>query len=313
LLRVLVTGGAGYIGSTLVPILLKNGHDVTVIDSFEFQQTSLLDCCANEKFRVIRGDVRDYALVDEELGKHDVIVPLAAIVGAPASNRQPEATKAINFEAIRHMVSKLSVDQRVLFPVTNSGYGIGESGKYCTEESPLNPLSLYGTTKVDAEKLLQDSGQAVTFRLATVFGMSPRMRIDLLVNDFVYRAVYDRFIVLFESHFKRNYIHVRDIANTFMFALDNWAQMSGETYNVGLSEANLSKAELCERIHAVVPDFHVLESEFGKDPDKRDYIVSNDKIESLGWRPKHNLDQGIRELVKGYQIIRNGGQFDNLG
>ena len=311
--RVLVTGGAGYIGSILVPTLLAQGHEVTVIDSFLFGQTSLLDCCVNPNFRVLKGDVRDYDLVAKELAQHDVIIPLAAIVGAPACTRYPDATRAINLEAIRFMASKLGADQRVIFPVTNSGYGVGESGQYCTEESPLRPITLYGHTKVEAEAILLDKGCAVTLRLATVFGMAPRMRIDLLVNDFVYRAVYDRFVVLFEAHFKRNYIHVRDIATAMLFVLDNYDSMRGQTYNCGLSDANLSKRELCEKIKSHLPDFHILESEVGQDPDKRDYIVSNAKIEAAGWRPRHSLDDGIKELIKGYTMIRNGGRFDNLG
>lgn len=311
--RVLVTGGAGYIGSILVPMLLREGFAVTVIDNFGYRPTSLLDCCADENFDVIKGDVRDRTLLEREIARHDIVIPLAAIVGAPACDRQPEAAVTINRDAVQHLADCLSPDQRIVFPVTNSGYGIGEQGKFCTENSPLNPVSLYGRSKVEAEKVLQEIGQAITFRLATVFGMSPRMRLDLLVNDFVYRAVTDRAVVLFEAHFKRNYIHVRDVANTFLFGLENWDRMKGETYNVGLSEANLSKAELCERIQRIVPEFHFLESPIGQDPDKRDYIVSNEKIESLGWRPQHGLDDGIRELVKGYRIIRDGGAFDNLG
>lgn len=312
-MKVLVTGGAGYIGSILVSELLSLGHEVTVLDNFLFRQTSLLYNCANPRFNVIKGDVRDTVLMEKEYPKYDLIVPLAGIVGAPACARHPETTKQVNYDAVVHMVKHLSKDQRVLNPVTNSGYGIGEKDKYCTEESPLNPISLYGITKVDAEKVLLDWGNAACFRLATVFGMAPRMRIDLLVNDFTYRAVYDRFIVLFESHFKRNYIHVRDVTNAFLFGLDNWDQFKGETFNVGLSDANLSKWELCERIKAQLPNFYFVEAEVGEDPDKRDYIVSNEKIEGCGWRPQHSLDNGIRELIKGYTMVRNGGQFDNLG
>ena len=310
--HILVTGGAGYIGSILVPELLRRGAAVTVIDNFMYKQASLLHSCSSPDFRVIRGDVRDRTLMAREVPAHDVIVPLAAIVGAPACERQPEVATAVNLESIRELAGLVSSGQRILFPVTNSGYGIGESDKYCTEESPLNPVSLYGRDKVAAERVLLETGVAATFRLATVFGTSPRMRLDLLVNDFVYRAVYDRFIVLFESHFKRNYIHVRDVTGVFLFALENWQMTEGQTFNVGLSDANLSKRELCEHIQAIVPDFHVFESEIGKDPDKRDYVVSNDKIESLGWRPQHDLDDGIRELVKGYTMIRNAGSFDNL-
>ena len=312
-MKILVTGGAGYIGSILVPELLARGHDVTVLDSFMFHQTSLLQNCANPAFNVVRGDVRDTTLMESEYPKYDIVIPLAGIVGAPACARHPDTTRQVNFEAIRHMVGCLSKDQRVINPVTNSGYGIGEKDSLCTEESPLNPISLYGITKVEAEKVLLDWGSAACFRLATVFGMSPRMRLDLLVNDFTYRAVNDGFIVLFESHFKRNYIHVRDVAGAFLMALDRWDDFKGETFNVGLSEANLSKWELCERIKAVVPKFYFVEAKAGEDPDKRDYIVSNEKIEGRGWRPQHSLDTGLRELVKGYTMIRNGGQFDNLG
>lgn len=310
--RILITGGGGYIGSVLTRALLARGNAVTVIDNFMYRQTSLLDCCADPNFTLIRGDVRDNGLLLREVKRHDVIIPLAAIVGAPACDRTPDAATAINRDQIAAITAGVSSSQLVLYPNTNSGYGVGETGKFCTEESPLRPVSLYGRVKVEAEKILQDAGRAVTFRLATVFGASPRMRIDLLVNDFVYRAVTDRYVALFESHFKRNYIHVRDVAAAFLFALDNRDRMLGETYNVGLSDANLSKAELCERIRAALPDFHVFESEFGKDPDKRDYIVSNAKIEGLGYKPRHSLDDGIRELVKAYAMVRNAGTFDNL-
>lgn len=311
--KILVTGGAGYIGSVLVPALLDDGHQVTVVDNFMYRQTSLLNCCVNPNFRVIKGDVRNTSLMDVEIAKHDVIIPLAAIVGAPACDREPETAKAVHVGAARHLVSKLGKDQRVLYPVTNSGYGIGEKGSLCTEESPLRPISLYGTTKVEAERILLDSGRAVTFRLATVFGTAPRMRIDLLVNDFVYRAVRDRFIVLFEGHFKRNYLHVRDVASVFRWGLANFDRMRGQTYNVGLSDANLSKIELCDRIRRHIPEFHVFHSEIGQDPDKRDYIVSNAKIEATGWKPGHSLDRGIAELIKGYAMIRDAAFFDNLG
>ncbi len=310
--KVLITGGAGYIGAVLTRALLAQGHAVTVIDNFMYRQTSLLDCCADPNFTVLRGDVRDDALLAREVKRHDVIVPLAAIVGAPACDRTPDAATAINRDQIAAIARLISKSQIVLYPNTNSGYGVGESGKFCTEASPLKPVSLYGRVKVEAEDILKNTGRAITFRLATVFGASPRMRLDLLVNDFVYRAVTDRYVALFESHFKRNYIHVRDVAGAFLFAIRNCDRILGETYDVGLSDANLSKAELCDRIRAAVPDFHVFESEIGKDPDKRDYIVSNAKIEALGWKPRHSLDDGIRELVKSYAMVRNAGTFDNL-
>lgn len=302
-MRILVTGGAGFIGSVLVPALLSKGHEVTVIDNLLFRQHPLLDCCSLSTFRFVRGDVRDQALMGKEIPKYDIIIPLAAIVGAPASNREPLTTEQVNLESVQHLVKVLSEEQMVFFPTTNSGYGVGEKGVYCDETTPLNPLSPYGRTKVEAENILLQSGRAVTFRLATVFGAAPRMRMDLLVNDFVYRACTDRFIALFESHFKRNFIHIRDIANVFLFAMENYDRMKGEPYNVGLSDANLSKMELCLKIKEYLPDFHIFESEIGKDPDKRDYIVSNDKIESLGWKPQYSLDDGIKELIKAYSIL----------
>jgi nucleoside-diphosphate-sugar epimerase len=302
---ILVTGGAGYIGSILVPALLSRGYRVTVLDNFMYRQASLLECCADEAFTVVRGDCRDRNTLERALRDVDVIIPLAAIVGAPACDADQTAARTINLDAIRLLLSLRSSSQRVIFPTTNSGYGVGEPGKLCTEETPLRPISLYGTTKVDAERAVLDAGNAITFRLATVFGLSPRMRLDLLVNDFVYRAVTDRTVVIFEGHAKRNYIHVRDVARAFLHALDNFGGMRDEPYNVGLSEANLSKLELCARIRDVVPGFVYLEAPIGEDPDKRDYLVSNDKIEGTGFAPEHSLEMGIRELVKGYQILKS--------
>lgn len=310
-LNILVTGGAGYLGSIIVPALLQKGYAVTVVDNFMYDQTSLLECCARENFRVIKGDARNEATMKEAMKGQDIIIPLAAIVGAPACDLDPLATRSTNFGAVE-LVNKLrSKDQRVIFPTTNSGYGIGEEGMFCTEETPLRPISLYGVTKVDAEKLLLDSTNIVTFRLATVFGFSPRMRLDLLVNDFTYRAFNDRYIVLFEAHFKRNYIHIRDVAKAFLFAIDNFETMKNQPYNVGLSSANLSKMELCDKIKEFLPKFNVFASEIGKDPDQRNYIVSNEKIERLGYLPDHSIEMGIRELIKGFTIINNN-KFANI-
>jgi nucleoside-diphosphate-sugar epimerase len=303
-MKVLITGGAGYIGSILTPTLLREGFQVTVIDSLMYHQNSLLDVCADPGFSFVRGDVRDHQHLQALATKHDIIIPLAAIVGAPACDNDPLLARQVNFEAIKTLLEVISAQQMVLYPVTNSGYGIGQKDRFCDEKTPLNPISLYGKTKVDAEKLLLDTGMAATFRLATVFGTSPRMRLDLLVNDFVHRAVTDRSIVLFESQFKRNYIHIRDVADVFLFGIQNFEKMKGEAFNVGLSDANLSKMELCLKIKEHILDFHILESEIGKDPDKRDYIVSNEKIEDAGFRPGHSLDTGIAELIKGYQILR---------
>ncbi|MFN8702601.1 MAG: NAD-dependent epimerase/dehydratase family protein [Rhodospirillales bacterium] len=305
-LRILVTGGAGYLGSTLVPALLEAGHSVTVLDNFMFRQAPLAHVCAHPDFDVVRGDCRDAAVLKPLVAKADIAIPLAALVGAPLCNNDQTGAVSINRDAVRTLLGLLAKDQRVLMPVTNSGYGVGEPGKECTEESPLRPLSLYGRTKVEAEELVLGRDNGMSFRLATVFGMSPRMRIDLLVNDFVHRAVTDRAVVLFEPHFKRNYIHVRDVARAFLHGIANFSTMKNRPYNVGLSDANLSKMELCQRIQANVPGFVFLEAPIGEDPDKRDYIVSNARIEATGFKPAHSLDAGIAELVKGYRMIRNG-------
>ena len=303
-LRIFITGGAGYIGSVLTRRLLNEGHDVTVLDNFMYNQSSLLDCCESSHFQIVRGDCRDEGLVSQLASGADVVIPLAALVGAGLCNKDPIAAKSTNLEAVQVLCRNLSPSQRLLFPVTNSGYGVGEKGKFCTEESPLRPISLYGVTKVEAEKVVLDRENTVAFRLATVFGTSPRMRLDLLVNDFVWRAVTDRTIVLFEGHFKRNYIHVRDVTKAFLHAIDNFESMKGKPYNVGLEDANLSKVELCQEIQKVVPHFVYLEAPIGEDVDKRDYIVSNQRILATGFTPDWNLPRGIEELVKGYTIMR---------
>ena len=310
-MKILITGGAGYIGSILVPLLLRREDRVIVVDNFMYSQTSLLDCCHDKNMTIIRGDARDKDLISGQLKKVDVILPLACLTGAPLCSKDPIGAKTTNFDAIKMILDLRSESQMIIFPTTNSGYGIGEKGVYCTEETPLRPISLYGRLKVEIENILLDSGNCITLRLATVFGTSPRMRLDLLVNDFTYRAVMDHFLVLFEAHFKRNYLHVRDAARAFIHCLDNFDDIKNEPYNVGLSDANLSKWELCEEIKKQVPDFYFVEAAVGKDPDKRDYIVSNAKIEATGFRPNHSLQDGISELIKGYQIIKNK-QFSNV-
>lgn len=304
-MKILITGGAGYIGSVLTPALLAQGYEVTVLDNFMFRQASLAECCQYDTFDIVRGDCRDESLMQSLLKDADVIIPLAALVGAPLCNRDAVGTQTINLDAVKLICRLASPAQRILMPVTNSGYGIGEAGKFCTEESPLRPISLYGVTKVEAEKAVLERENSMTFRLATVFGMSPRMRIDLLVNDFVYRAVHDRAVVIFEGHFKRNYIHIRDVANVFLHGLNNFESMKGKPYNVGLEDANLSKLELCDEIKKYLPNFVYLEAPIGEDPDKRDYIVSNQRILSTGFEPEWPLGRGIRELIKGYTILRN--------
>jgi len=308
---ILVTGGAGYLGSTLVPELLAAGHRVTVLDSFMFRQNSLAQVCHHPGFEVVRGDARDERLLTELVKDVDIVIPLAALVGAPMCDADRIGAETVNRDAVVTLLALLAKSQRVLMPITNSGYGIGEAGKSCTEDSPLRPISLYGRTKVEAENAALDRGNAISFRLATVFGMSPRMRIDLLVNDFVYRAVHDRAVVLFEPHFKRNYIHVRDVARVFLHGIDKFEEMRDRPYNVGLSDANLSKHELCVRIRRHLPKFVFVEAPIGEDPDKRDYIVSNARIEATGFEPAHSLDDGIRELVKGFRMLRNS-QYGNV-
>jgi nucleoside-diphosphate-sugar epimerase len=309
--KILVTGGAGYLGSTLVPRLLTSGHSVTVVDNFMFRQTSLAECCQYETFDVVRGDCRDERLMAGLVSKHDAIIPLAALVGAPLCDRDALGALSTNRDAVRLLCRLASRDQRILMPVTNSGYGIGQPGIPCTEDSPLKPISLYGTSKVEAEASVLERKNSISFRLATVFGMSPRMRMDLLVNDFVYRAVMDRALVIFEGHFKRNFIHVRDVASVFLHGLENFDAMRGRAYNVGLEDANLTKLELCAVIQRHLPKFVYLEAPIGEDPDKRDYIVSNQRILSTGWAPAWDLDRGIRELMKGYTILRNSA-FGNV-
>jgi len=310
-MKILVTGAAGYIGSVLVPTLLKRGYEVIAIDNFMYNQASLLDCCYDEKLTIIRGDARDKELISRCLKNVNAIFPLACITGAPICSKDPVGARTVNLDAVKMILELRSKDQVIIFPTTNSGYGIGQEGVYCTEETPLNPISLYGNLKLEAEKRILDAGNGITLRLATAFGVSPRMRLDLLVNDFTYRAVTDRFVVLFEANFKRNYIHVRDVAKAFIHCLDNFDKMKDEPYNVGLSDANLSKRELCQEIKKQVPGFYFVESEIGEDPDKRNYIVSNAKFEATGFKPDISLQMGITELIKGYQVIRKN-QFSNV-
>jgi nucleoside-diphosphate-sugar epimerase len=309
-MKILITGGAGYLGSVLTPELLAEGHDVTVVDNFMFGQNSLADCCRYDGFSVVRGDCRDADLMKTLVAKADAIIPLAALVGMPICKRDPIAARTTNQEAVELVCKLASPKQWIVMPTTNSGYGVGEKGKHCTEETPLKPISVYGVTKVAAEMAVLARENSLTFRLATVFGMSPRMRIDLLVNDFVHRAVNDRSVVVFEGHFKRNFIHIRDVARVFSYALKNFKKMKGKPYNVGLEDANLSKLELCAEIKKAIPGFVFLEAPIGEDPDKRDYIVSNKRILSTGWRPEWPLQRGIKELVKGYTILRDS-QYGN--
>lgn len=303
--KILVTGGAGYIGSIFVPQLILLGYDVTVLDNFYYKQPSLNNLCSSDNFKIVNGDVRDRSLVKNLLKSNDIIFPLAALVGAPLCRKKPEEAKSVNCDSIKTMLQDLSKEQQVIMPTTNSAYGTGDDQNYCDEESPLNPISQYARDKVEIEKELMNRENSISFRLATVFGMSPRMRLDLLVNDFTYRAVNDGALILFEGHFKRNYIHVGDVSRAFIHSLDNFSKMKNNIYNIGLSNANLSKLELCQEIKKVIENFYFTEASNQKDPDQRNYIVSNEKIEKTNFKPTFELSKGIKELVKGYQMIKN--------
>ena len=289
----------------MVPELLSAGHHVTVVDNFMFGQSSLNHVCYHANFSVVKGDVRIASIMSPLIKKADLIIPLAALVGAPMCSQDPVGATTTNHDAIVAMLSMVSKQQIILMPTTNSAYGSGDAQNFCTENSPLKPISQYAIEKVKVEQLLMEHENAISFRLATVFGMSPRMRIDLLVNDFVYRAVYDRCVVLFEGNFKRNYIHVRDVSRVFQHAISHYDAMKGQIYNVGLSDANVSKAELCEVIRRKLPHFVSLDAPLGKDPDQRNYIVSNAKIEATGYRPAMSLEKGIEELIKGFTMLKN--------
>jgi len=310
-MNILVTGGAGYIGSLLVPNLLSQGHSVTVIDNFMYRQTSLASSIRDAKLTLVFGDVRDESLMKTHLAKADTIIPLAAIVGAPACDSDPIAAQSINKDSILWLLKQLSPNQRIIMPTTNSAYGSGDKNNYCDENSPLNPLSLYARDKVTVEKALMELPNATSFRLATVFGISPRMRLDLLVNNFAYRAITDGFVIVFEGHFKRNYIHVLDVIQAFNLGLNNEKYFKGEIFNVGLSEANISKIDLCQEIQSLIPTFTYLEAALGKDPDQRNYVVSNQKIENLGFKPAVSLRNGLEELIKGLKMF-NHKPFTNV-
>ena len=313
-MKILITGGAGYLGSVIVGRMLQEGHSVIVLDKLLFNQTSLLQYTHHSEFKFIYGDVRNEKLLEKLCNQADVIIPLAAIVGFPACDAEPQLAKELNLIQIQNIIKfTKGKGKKILYPNTNSGYGIAEGQSECTEESPLNPISVYGSTKVEAERLLKEHTDAIIFRLATVFGVSPRMRTDLLVNDFTYKAITDKYIVVFEKNFKRNFIHIEDVANAFLFMLHNYDEHKGEVFNVGLSDSNLNKQQLLEKIKLQVPKFAIVYDDYYEDPDKRDYIVSNAKIEATGWKPTWSLDEGIEQLIEAYQMIvpRMGAEFRN--
>lgn len=309
--RILVTGAAGYLGSVLCEHLLDAGYSVTALDSLMYGQNSLFHLCANPAFDFIEGDVRNEDLMQRLIKDADVIIPLAAIVGAPACKRDPGMTKSVNLEAVQLINRLRSPQQLVVYPNTNSGYGASTGDTYCTEDTPLDPISLYGQTKVQAELELLESPNAITLRLATVFGTSPRMRLDLLVNHFVYTAITDGYLVIFEKDFKRNYVHIRDVADCMIYCIKNAEKMTGRPYNVGLDEANLSKEELALKVKEYVPNFYIHFAPIGSDPDKRNYIVSNQRLREAGFEAKRTLDDGIKELLKGYRMMGRAA-FKNI-
>jgi len=309
--KVLVTGGAGYIGCILVEYLLQMNFQVTVLDNFMFRQSGLNHLCDNKNLTIVSGDIRNPAHIAPLLKQADIIIPLAALVGAPLCNKDVVGADTTNKDAVFWMLNATSKEQRIIMPTTNSAYGTGDENNFCTEDSPLRPISKYAVDKVAVEKVLMERENSISYRLATVFGMSPRMRTDLLVNDLTYRAVNDGYVVIFEGHFKRNYIHVRDVCEAFLHAIYQFDEMKGNIYNVGLSSANVSKLELCEIIKRQLPNFTIVEGDIKKDPDQRNYIVSNEKLEATGWVPYHTLDDGVEELIKGYTYLKNN-IYDNV-
>ena len=306
--RVLVTGGLGYLGSILCEHLLAADYHVTALDNLLYGsgQQGLYHLCANSDFHFIRGDVRDPEVMKQALKNADVVIHLAAIVGAAACDRDPHMATSVNLDAVRLLDRLRSPKQLVVFPNTNSGYGITSAETLCTEDSPQKPISLYGRTKVEAEKILLEQHDTIALRLATVFGMSPRMRLDLLVNHFVYAACKESYLVIFEKDFKRNFVHIRDVAGCMIHCLANREHMSGRPYNVGLDTANLSKADLALKIKKHVPNLYIHFAAIGQDPDKRNYIVSSERLRAAGFEARRSLDDGIRELIKGYAMEGRG-------
>ena len=304
--KILIIGGAGYIGSVLTKTLVENNYDVTVVDIFKNQDNVFNNLLLSENLNIIKADARE--LKENFLKSFDILIPLAAIVGAPACDRNPTEAISINGDSIKNICKAISKNQMIIFPTTNSGYGTTSGELMCDENTPLNPISLYGKLKKESEEIIMTRENSISFRLATVFGVSPRHRIDLLVNDFVYKAYNDGYLVLFEKHFKRNYIHLKDVSDGFLFAIQNFDNLKGNSFNLGLSEANLSKHELALKIQQYIKKVLILSSEFKEDPDKRNYIVDNSKIESKGFKAKITLDEGIKELIKFYSISKNSNK-----
>ena len=296
--KVLVTGGAGYIGSKLVTKLLNLNFKVTVIDSLIFSSKSLNHLFGHKNFNFVKGDVRNKKIMKNLIIKNEFIIPLAALVGAPLCDKNKKEAISVNLESIKYLMKTINKKNKIIYLTTNSGYGVGEKNKYCNEQSPLNPISLYGKTKVDAEKIIMRSKNAIGFRLATVFGYSYRMRTDLLVNNFVYKAIKDKKLAVYEPHFRRNYIHVDDVVEGILYSIKNFNRLKSNVYNLGLSSANLTKYMLVQKIKKKLKYLKIKIIKNKKDPDQRDYFVSNKKIEKKGFKAKIKIEEGINELIK---------------
>ncbi len=310
-MKILINGGAGYIGSVLTGHLLKAGHQVTILDNLIFGQRSLFGYCPDPNFEFVFGDCRNADTMRPLMAKADAVIHLAAVVGAPACDRDVDYATTLNLGSVKTLAELASKDQLIVYPCTNSGYGTQSGDMFCTEETPLEPISVYGRTKSDAEKLLLDTGNAVAFRLATVFGVSPRMRVDLLVNDFTYKAYKDGYLVLYESHFQRNFVGIEDVARAMLFAINNYDSLKGQTYNLGLDAANINKLQLAELIKKHVPKLYIHEAAVGTDPDKRNYVVSNEKLRKAGFEATMSLDEGIAGLLKVYKMFGRS-EFGNV-
>jgi len=295
--NILITGGAGYIGSMLSTKLVNLGYNVTVIDLLKFSSKSLDHLHSFKNFKLIVGDIRDKKLITREIKKNNFIIPLAALVGAPLCDKKKKEAVSVNFNSIKLLMSCIKKQNKVIYLTSNSGYGIGKKNKFCDESSPLNPISLYGITKVKAEKEVMKYSNSICFRLATVFGYSFRMRTDLLVNNFVFTSVKKKKLKIFEPHFRRNFIHINDVVNAIIYSIENFNRLKSNVYNLGLSSANLSKYTLAKKIKKKIKDLSIKIITNAKDPDQRDYFVSNRKIEKKGFKAKIKLESGIDELI----------------
>ena len=295
--KILITGGAGYIGSKLATKLLDLNFIVTVVDVLKFSSKSLNHLFNNENFSLIKGDVRNKKLMKNLIKKNEFIIPLAALVGAPLCEKNKKEAISVNFESIKYLMKIINKKNKIIYLTTNSGYGVGEKNKYCDEESPLKPISLYGRTKVEAEKNIMKTENTIAFRLATVFGYSYRMRTDLLVNNFVFKAMRDKKLTIYEPNFRRNFIHIDDVVNGILYSIKNFNRLRSNVYNLGLSSANITKHMLAQRIKKKLKFVKIKIIKNKRDPDQRDYYVSNRKIEKKGYKATISIEKGIDELI----------------